>query len=72
MCLDNTQWSAGEENAFFPIQEVKKLERMRKRYEDLEALHTQVSRFVSQSSLLVGADKIREVLARLEGSNDLK
>lgn len=47
-------------------------ERMRQRYQELEALHTEVSRFVAQSSLLVGADKIREVLKRLEGSNDLK
>ena len=49
-----------------------RLDKIQQRYQDLEALHTEVSRFVAQSSLLVGADKIREILKRLEESNDLK
>lgn len=56
------------DNAFFSPEAIAKLENMRRRYENLEALATEVKRFVDQSSLLVGADRIRAILKMLENT----
>lgn len=50
-------------NFYYDVEKVKKLlgkEELRRE------LHIEVKKFVQQSSLLVGADKIREILRKLD------
>lgn len=61
-------WSRDTSNDFLTPETRTKLENMRRRYENLEALATEVKRFVDQSSLLIGADRIRAILKRLEST----
>lgn len=63
---DSLWWQ--NSNPYFKPEAIAKMESMRRRYEDLEALATEVKRFVDASSLLVGADRIRAVLKRLEAN----
>ena len=50
-------------NAYFDVEKVKKLLR---KEELRRELHDEVKKFVLQSSLLIGADKIREILRKLD------
>lgn len=59
-------WKRDTSNDFCTPEMRAKIESMRRRYESLEALATEVKRFVDSSSLLVGADRIRAILKRLE------
>lgn len=50
-------------NAYFDKEKIKRAIRIQKLREEL---HVEVKKFVQQSSLLVGADKIREILRKLD------
>lgn len=49
-----------------------RLDKIKQRYEALEDLNTEVRRFLAQAMFLVGADKIKEVLKRLDNTEDMK
>lgn len=49
-----------------------RLDKIQQRYQDLEALDTEVRRFIAQSMFLIGADKIKEILKRLDRTEDMK
>lgn len=49
-----------------------RLDKIKQRYEDLEALNIEVRQFIAKSMLLIGADKIKEILRRLDRTEDMK
>lgn len=59
-------WWQNNNNPYFKKENVDKWARANARYPVLEELNVEVKAFVEMSSLLVGADKIRAILKKLE------